>query len=387
MHAGSTGTSRRPRHRTAFTLVELLVVISIIALLIGILLPALGSAREAARATACQANQRQIGTAMTAYYADHQGGLAGAPGVSARDFLNNPDASNNSEALDIPGTVTQPFDWAGALAWGYMSSAAPPPRRDERFAMLNGAGTGRDGEIVSAGSFESFRCPSNHQISVPYLNGAQPGGIAGTFFQPQLAMSYTTAREFLWSGMQGAQRPSWAREGFWGGNGTMYNGFDEVLLPGGAGGTGYRPLIDRIGNPSQKIALADGHRYWLQDSAYLDHDVAPRGGYGGAFADLGAWDVVNTRAWPMGENIAGIDMSAVSFRHSQATPAGNVLYFDGHVGRMQIQDARRPEHWMPARTMLEVESIWEQIREEYPVHSQTAGGPFGIGGSQRTRIP
>lgn len=59
--------------RTAFTLVELLVVIGVIALLISVLLPALGAAREAARSTQCLSNLRQTHLAFQQYANDHGG--------------------------------------------------------------------------------------------------------------------------------------------------------------------------------------------------------------------------------------------------------------------------------------------------------------------------
>ncbi|MEM6258054.1 MAG: prepilin-type N-terminal cleavage/methylation domain-containing protein [Planctomycetota bacterium] len=60
-------------HQRAFTLIELLVVISIIALLIAILLPALSAARDAAKATQCGSNMRQLGIAQGAYVSDNKG--------------------------------------------------------------------------------------------------------------------------------------------------------------------------------------------------------------------------------------------------------------------------------------------------------------------------
>ena len=74
---GSTGKKKIKRNasRTAFTLIEMLVVIAIIALLASIISPAVTGALRRARSTKCLSNLRQIGVATSQYAGDHKGGL------------------------------------------------------------------------------------------------------------------------------------------------------------------------------------------------------------------------------------------------------------------------------------------------------------------------
>jgi prepilin-type N-terminal cleavage/methylation domain-containing protein len=105
-------TSRRATTagRSGFTLIELLVVIAIIALLISVLLPALGEARKTARLAIDLANLKQFGFAMGTYSADFQ------DRIYAFTWNNQPDINRNQQSEGGALVGTTPVQAAAAQA-------------------------------------------------------------------------------------------------------------------------------------------------------------------------------------------------------------------------------------------------------------------------------
>src|SRR4051812_23210885 len=180
-----------PRNLRAFTLVELLVVIGIIAVLVAILLPALGRARAQAQSVACLANLRSIGQVMGIYAVNNKQSLP----FGYWDGVGSPDGN----------------DVAGGVA--YFNNPAAPDATDWALLLMSNA-LGKGGSTSTTASQsdttrmqQMFVCPSasdthlgigakvttrklhysSHPRLMPRLDDSVGAGI-GT--QPQLLHPY-----------------------------------------------------------------------------------------------------------------------------------------------------------------------------------------------------
>ena len=118
-------TKNTAKNKLGFTLIELLVVISIIALLMGILVPVLRKARNAATSTACQANLRSMGYAFMMYLDDNRqimppASIMPAEGVttpSIMDFLMT--YLSEPETFECPADTQDDYYENSGTSYGY----------------------------------------------------------------------------------------------------------------------------------------------------------------------------------------------------------------------------------------------------------------------------
>lgn len=153
--------------KCGFTIVELLVVIAIIGILVGLLLPAVQSAREAARRSSCQNNLRQIGLAVQNYEASFRRLPWGAKG-----------GWGPSWTTDILGFIGQP-ELAQIVPYGEPGYATGNQLESRRFRALARA------------PVATFRCPSQ---SGPHRFDRPVGRISGRFLNSYLGNAGSDVR-------------------------------------------------------------------------------------------------------------------------------------------------------------------------------------------------
>lgn len=317
--------SLRPR-RTAFTLVELLVVIGIIALLISILLPALNKARAAANTTKCLANLRTIGQAMQMYSTQNKGAIAGAAVNTAR-YLFLPGTNLKNDA-----TYTETNIPAGeAIEWGDFIT---PLASAMNVKFENAADPSALNRFVEQSKNKYFQCPS--------IAGQTVSPVTGQTGPTIEVVSYNLALGFL-------LMPPLTK-----GEAGMYRvsaGNNYPQPP-----SGYSPNVVRVGASAKKIYAADGAKFTFA-GAPQSYNIKPfplttnTSGSQSKYNDFGPWTMI-TGSYD--HFIAGgVDGRRASYRHgaSNATKDGqfkmNVVFFDGHCETMDDIETMNPTYWMP----------------------------------------
>lgn len=331
------------RQSRAFTLVELLVVIAIIALLLAMLLPAIGRAQRQAQSTACLSNLRALGQAMLIYTSENDDWIPGSPSTTGQYLWRtgaNGEWQPSSHTPDtVNGEAIEMFDYIGPLA-----SAL-------RIPLFAGNGIER---LRVYRRIDVFTCPAARDM----LSRRSGGAVV----EDGQMLSYNTATAFL---LLPAKTPTTLN--------TSYAG--RVTMPTGgspddpskfnfwSSPPGYGPKITRVGPASRKIYLADGARVSRYNAApqfgydvHADYVATMFSDFGPFYGVTRSYDRTMVNSPDLGVKFDG---RAFSNRHGAAghgKPSGlyrmNAVFFDGHAESMDDMEAARPEYWLPSGSII-----------------------------------
>ena len=167
--------ARRPRN-AGFTLVELLVVIGVIALLIGLLLPALTRARNAARETVCRSNLRQVHSALILYAQDFNDYVP--IGYRGSKQFNSMIYSGSAQKFVLFGRLHE-----AGLTWDGSVYFCPSENRPQ-FAHDRPENPWPPGDNPTANTYSGYACRPEEQLPDDW--GNPPPDLRG-FVLPKLA--------------------------------------------------------------------------------------------------------------------------------------------------------------------------------------------------------
>lgn len=153
-----SGEAGRRHMRGGFTLIDVLVSISVVAVLIGLMLPSLSMAAESARRVACRSNVRQIGLGIAMYAEDNNQFLptsifVAASGPSGRFVVNGAKLQSLRASIEQTSQDVTMWDGLGLLySKEYLSAGkvfyCPSHRGRNPFRVYAGQWAGLPGEII-----------------------------------------------------------------------------------------------------------------------------------------------------------------------------------------------------------------------------------------------